>query len=54
MYLTARMKFYPPSPLLREYQAVNPKDCAETVDYWRDAAEAQRLKKIMVFRNDQG
>lgn len=37
--------FYPKiASLLREYQALNPKVQVETVDYLRDAAEAQRVK----------
>jgi len=32
------------SALVREYQAVNPRIKVETVDYLRDAAEAQRVK----------
>lgn len=38
-------EFYPTiESLLREYHAVNPKIYVETVDYLRDAVEAQRIK----------
>lgn len=46
IYFDREDEFYPTiASLLREYQAVNPKVRVETVDYLRDAAEAQRLKK---------
>jgi hypothetical protein len=46
IYYDREDEFYPTvAGLLREYQAVNPKVRVETVDYLRDAAEAQRVKK---------
>lgn len=45
IYYDRNDEFYPTiEALLREYRAVNPKIQVETVDYLRDAAEAQRIK----------
>lgn len=46
IYYNREDEFYPTiAALLREYQALNPRVIVETVDYLRDAAEAQRLKQ---------
>lgn len=45
IYFDRENEFYPTiSSLLREYHSLNPKIGVDTVDYLRDAAEAQRLK----------
>jgi ABC-2 type transport system permease protein len=45
IYFDRNNDFYPPiAAMLREYQALNPRVRGTTVDYLRDAAEAQRVK----------
>lgn len=45
LYFDRNNDFYPPiAAMLREYQALNPRLRVTTVDYLRDAAEAQRVK----------
>jgi ABC-2 type transport system permease protein len=45
IYFDRNDRFYPPiAAMLREYAALNPRLNVTTVDYLRDAAEAQRVK----------